>query len=312
MAEWARRMAERRRSSTIALTFAPSRIVPLSEVANVDDELAVFLRVGDFEFEAVADEAADVADLAAAFAVERRAVEDDADVLAWPTSSSLSQRWSWGGWPAMMPLIVASASRVVVAEELGGVERLLERVDRAAGAHHGVLHLAGNFAVLLHRGIVALPVEGEVVLGGERFEELGRDAVGLVELGGDVAIDGDAVLAAHVVEDAVDVVEAGVDRAEEVFFFLFDDAADALDRFLQLGIGGLHHLGHFGDELEEERIAEAHLVAVEHGAAEEALDDVLLLVGAGVDVFVDGEGAGADVVGDAAEAAAVVAIRIRT
>ena len=116
-------------------------------------------------------------------------------------------------------------------------------------AHHGVLHFAGGLAVLFHRGIVALPIEGQVVLGGERFEQLGRDAVGLVQLGRDGAVDGDAVVAAHLVEDAVDVVEAGVDRAEEVFFFLFDDAADALDGFAELGIRPLHHLGDFGHEL---------------------------------------------------------------
>src|SRR5438045_2798351 len=45
---------------------------------------------------------------------------------------------------------------------------------------------------------------------------------------------------------------------------------------------------------------------VEDGATEEALDDVLFFVGTRVDVFVNGEGAGADVVGDAAEPAAVV------
>ena len=56
--------------------------------------------------------------------------------------------------------------------------------------------------------------------------------------------------APHVGEHAIDAIEAGVDRAEEVFFLLFDDAADALHRFLQLGIGPLHHLGHDRHELE--------------------------------------------------------------
>ena len=52
---------------------------------------AVLLRVGHLELEAVADELAGVADLAAAFAVERRAIEHDAHrVLRGRLSSILS------------------------------------------------------------------------------------------------------------------------------------------------------------------------------------------------------------------------------
>ena len=60
----------------------------------------------------------------------------------------------------------------------------------------------------------------------------------------------------------------------------------------------------------QERLADAHLVAVEHRAAQQPADDVALLLVAGIDVFVDGERAGADVVGDAAQAAAVLVGRI--
>ena len=158
----------------------------LEEVAFVDDELAVFLRVGHVELEAVADEAAGVADLAAAFAVERRAIEDDADAFGVADFVELVAEVIVRRMAGDDATDRGFGFERVVAEELGGVERLLERIDRAAGAHHGVLHLAGDFAVLFHRGIVALPIEGEVMFGGERFEELGRHAVGLIELGGDV------------------------------------------------------------------------------------------------------------------------------
>ena len=66
-------------------------------------------------------------------------------------------------------------------------------------------------------------------------------------------------------------------------------------------------LGDDRHELVQERLAEAHLVAVEHRAAEQPADDVLLLVRSGQHVLVNGERAGPDVVGDPPQPAAVVA-----
>ena len=59
------------------MTFAPAFIVPLTRWPIVNDQVAVFLRVGDAEFEAVTDDDAGVADLAARFGIKRRAIEDD-------------------------------------------------------------------------------------------------------------------------------------------------------------------------------------------------------------------------------------------
>ena len=81
VAEWARRMPARRSVVDDRLHLRAFAHRAIDEMAFVDDELAVFLRVGDVELEAVADELAGVADLAAALAVERRAVEDDADAF---------------------------------------------------------------------------------------------------------------------------------------------------------------------------------------------------------------------------------------
>ena len=43
--------------------------------------------------------------------------------------------------------------------------------------------------MLLHRPAVAVPVEGQVVLGRHRLEHLRRHAVGLVQIGGLAAVD---------------------------------------------------------------------------------------------------------------------------
>ena len=71
-------MPARRSASTIAFTFAPSRITPSPQVPDVNDQPAVLLRVDHVELEAVADELARVAHLPAALAVERRAIEHHA------------------------------------------------------------------------------------------------------------------------------------------------------------------------------------------------------------------------------------------
>ncbi len=242
-------MPARRPASTIAFTFAPSRSTAADQVPDVDDQLAVLLRVGDFELDAVADELARVADLAAALAVERRAIEHDphrifvADLVHLVAEVVVRRR---AGDDALHRRVGLGRR---IAEKLGRMQSLLERVDRALRAHHGVLHLARYFAVLLHRGVVALPIECQVVLRRQRFEQLGRHAIRLVQLGRHGPVDRHAIVASHLGEDAVDVVEPRVDRAEEVRLFLLDHAADPLHRFAEFRIGPLHHLGDFRHEL---------------------------------------------------------------
>ena len=77
------------------------------------------------------------------------------------------------------------------------------------------------------------------------------------------------------------------------------------DALAQLGVGPAHHLGDDGHDLVQERLAPAHLVGVEHGPAEQAADDVALLLGPGPDVLVDAERQGPGMVGHPADADAV-------
>ena len=133
MAEWARRMACRRAASTTAVTLAPLAHHAADQVALVDDELAVFLRVGDVEFKAVADELAGVADLAAAFAVERRAIEHDANQILVADFFHLVAQVIVRRLAGDDALDRGLGFGRLVTEELGRVERLLERIDRPAG-----------------------------------------------------------------------------------------------------------------------------------------------------------------------------------
>ena len=58
----------------------------------------------------------------------------------------------------------------------------------------------------------------------------------------------------------------------------FNPCDHALDRLLQFGIRVLHHVGHDLRQLIEERLVDAHLVAVQHRAADQLADDVALLL----------------------------------
>ena len=81
VAEWARRMPVRRATFTRAVTVAPSCRCPCAQMADVQRETVFLLRVEHLEADARGDEFPRVADLPAAFAVERRAIEHDLDRL---------------------------------------------------------------------------------------------------------------------------------------------------------------------------------------------------------------------------------------
>jgi hypothetical protein len=198
----------------------------------------------------------------------------------------------------------------VVAEEVGAVHRLLEGVERARREHLHAAAGTGLDAVLLHRRAKAVPVEAAVPLGGEGLEELRREAVGGVELGRIGARHRRPALPADAGEQLLDAVEAAVDRGQERLLLALDHARHARRRLAELRVGVPHHVGHHGRQPVEERLPHPHLPAVEHGPAQEPLDDVLLLVVAGQDVLMDRERAGPHVVGDPPHPPAVVAGRL--
>ncbi len=161
--------------------------------------------------------------------------------------------------------------------------------------------------MLLHRHVVALPIEGEIVLGGERLEQLGRHAIGLVELGRHCAVDGHAVVAPHLGEHPVDVVEPRVDRAEEVFLFLFDDARRRVGRFPQARDKGRFIISAtLGTSLWRNGSRRPIWWPSSTARRRSRLTTYFSLLRAGIDVLVHGERAGADVVGDPPQPPAVV------
>ena len=184
-----------------------------------------------------------------------------------------------------------------VAHEFGRLERLFEGFN-GAGLEHDVGDFSRFFAVLFHRLAIAVPVEGDVQLGGHALDHFGRDAVGSIKLGGVVTLNNHAARGPHLVEHFVDAREPSADRAEECRLLGLDSFLHALGCVLELGVGTFHQIGDDGYQLKQEGITTAHLIAVEHSSPQQATNDILLTVGPGQHVFVNSKGAGPHMVGD--------------
>jgi hypothetical protein len=66
----------------------------------------------------------------------------------------------------------------------------------------------------------------------------------------------------------------------------------------------MHQFGYFGDQFVQERIANAQLMAVEHGATQQSANHIALFLIAGVNGFVNRERTGSHMVGNATQASA--------
>ena len=160
--------------------------------------------------------------------------------------------------------------------------------------------------MLVHRLAEALPIERAVALRSQRLQQFRWDSVGGVEFGRfrpthqarSRALDGG--------EQFFDPLEAAVDGGEERLLLPLDHCRHAVDRLRQFGIGPTHHFGHGPRQGMQEGVPHAHLPAVEHGPPQQALHDIFFLVVARHHIFVDGKGAGADMVGNPPHASAVV------
>ena len=279
----------------------------LAKMAAMQREPAVDLRVDHLEAKRFTREFAEVADLPAHLAVEGGLVQHDDDRMFVVHLVGLVAKLSGGNDADHLGIVDLER---FVANELAAVHGLFQCFERVGLEKFNLSPAARFQPMALHLGRVAVPIEGQVMLGGQGLEQLGREAVGLVHVGRFGAGDHAAILGLHLLKGPLDAIQPGVDGREKVALLLFDHSGDTRDRFAQLGISRLHQLGHGANQLVQERIADAHLPAVQHGPTQQPFDDVLLLVRPGIDVLMHGERAGADMVGNTTQAAARFALGI--
>ena len=161
-------------------------------------------------------------------------------------------------------------------------------------------------ALPAHRRLEAGGVDGDAALAADVGRQVEREAVGVVQLerelaaqrafrpGGGLAFGSGAQLGQLGLED----LHAVRDGLEEAFLLLLQHVGRALLVAPQLRIG-LAHLGReVGDQLVEERLARAELVAVPDRAPRDPAQHVAASLVARDHAVDDGERAGPDVVGD--------------
>ena len=124
-----------------------------------------------------------------------------------------------------------------------------------------------------------------------------REAVGVVQLEGRLAVEDVAPGLRHLGEFGFEDRHAMLDGREEALLFLPQHVHHAALAARQFGIGRAHLGDQVGHQLVEEGGARTELVAVADGAADDAAQHVAAAFVAGNDAVGDQEGAGADVVG---------------
>ena len=96
-------------------------------------------------------------------------------------------------------------------------------------------------------------------------------------------------------------LDSPIQRLIKRLLLALDDLLDVVLLGADFGEDIAHRVGQDGDQLVEERLVEAERAAVADGAAQDAAQDVVAVVVAGLDAVGNREAQRADVVGDDAE-----------
>ena len=166
-----------------------------------------------------------------------------------------------------------------------------------AGFHLG--GSAGAFLLLLHLDVEAGLVNGESVLAADEFGEVEGEAVGVAQGKCLLACNLCLPCSLRLLHDAVEELDACLERAEEAFLLLLHDLCDEFALSLEFGIGVAHLLDEYGQQtVDEGLLLPEERIGIADGTAQDAADDVAGLGIAGQLSVGDGEGDGTQVVGD--------------
>ncbi|OIQ76323.1 hypothetical protein GALL_420010 [mine drainage metagenome] len=245
------------------------------------DFLRVFHRknaVGSAQFPAVAD-------LAAGFGIERRFIQHhDAEVALvqfLDCHAILVQRQHAG---ASFQLFVAvEGGRWAVVFQVG------RHPELAGGAR--------LFFLVRHCLVESGHVNSDAMLAADVGGQVEREAIGVVQLEGGFAIEGGDAGSGHGRQFLIQYGHAMLDGLEEAVFLLEQHVHDACPPGLDLRVG-IPHLGHkVRHHAVEESRADAELVAMADGTADDAAQHEAPAFVAGNHAVGNQEGAGADVIG---------------
>ncbi len=258
----------------------------------MNDEIAELLaRVGDFRAEAGRGDFADVADLSAGLAVERRLVEDERAALAALQRLDLDPVLEDRADDALRGLRL-------VAQKLGRADALAQSIPdrfgrRFSRARPGAPRLG---PLALHRGVECRRVDRQAAGAQSVLRQIERKAISVVEAERRLAVQDAAVpkRTRLVLENG----EAPRQRRAEARLLELQRLGDQRLRADQLWIGLAHLARQRRDEAPHQGIARAQDLRVAHGAAHDAAEHIAAALVRRQHAVGDQEGGGAQVIGD--------------
>ena len=270
----------------------------LGNVRDMGIQAVVVLGIGNGQRNALGGKLAGVALLATHLGVERSTVEHDLNVLAGGSGLDGLAAANDGDNLGALDHIVAIAVELGRGNLIGKLDPHI--VEAAPGIALGVG--AGTGLLILHAGGKAVHVNVVTGSAGNLDGQIDGETEGVVQLKGNIARK-DSALGKRC-QSLVQVNAAVVERRGETLLLGGDDALDERDVLEQLGIGLAHLSVDLVDELGQEGALDAQQATVEHGAAEQAAQDVLATLITGQDAVGDHKVDGTGVVGDDAQGAA--------
>ena len=238
-----------------------------------------------------------VAELAACFGVEGRAVEHDLDVLALARDGHHRAVAEDAGDDTL-------CRGLDVAGEAGGATGL---EDLAVRRHGGDARLAGSrvglgaLALLGHQAPESRLVDVEALLARHLQSEVEGEAIGVVQGEGLLAGEDARAIAAHLGSRHVEDLSPGLQRLQEGRLLLHGDAADATRLVIELGVLRRHRGDRRAHEFADRRLLTAQDAHIADDPAHEASKDVATAFVARDHAVADEERAGSGVVGDDAQ-----------
>ncbi len=259
------------------------------DAAHMEHGIAQALGVLDPEASGGGGGPTAVAHLSALLGVETGAVGDDGAGVA-----------GLQGALALDLVVGHIAQHLARGAETVVLQRVIARGDLPLqrGDDQLLAALARGVAELLHLLVVAGQVDGEAFFLGHLAGDVDEEAVGGVQVEHLVAAQHLATGLAGLLGDLGEQAHAAVEGAEEGLLLIDQHALDLGLALAHLGEGVAHGFRHRGNQLVQERLAGAQvLAAVAFGAAQDAAHHIAALLVAGGGAIGQGEGQGADVVG---------------
>ena len=151
----------------------------------------------------------------------------------------------------------------------------------------GLLATAAAFALFGKGALETGTINGDTALSGEFNGEIDREAVGVMQLEGDLATEGrtcgwqiigatanDALPCAEFGERIAEQARTGIERACELRLFALDPFKDRRLSIAQVWVGGAHDRDNFARNRTEKRLGDAEESCMAHRAADDAAQDV--------------------------------------